>query len=44
VCINRVAIVFVVQNDQDHTILKKNIFFVCVVCVCNNYLLWEALS
>lgn len=34
-----------VQNDQDHTIFKKNIFFfICVVCVCNSYLLWEALS
>jgi hypothetical protein len=41
VCVKRVAIVFVVQNDQDHTILKKKYFF---VCVRNSYLLWEAHS
>lgn len=42
VCINRVIIVFVVQNDQDHTIFKKLFFSICLVRVCNSFLLWEA--
>jgi len=33
VCIKRVIIVFVVQNDQDHTIFK-NCFLLFVLYVC----------
>lgn len=44
VCIKRIIIVFVVQNDQDHTIFKKLFFHTCVFCVCNSLLLWEAHS